>query len=67
MLQQLILYDLRWILLAIPGAYVLDLTISYMRHRYPRMRQKERMYKAMLISQGILGLLVFWVDRWIFR
>lgn len=50
-------YVLRWIVLAVPGAWVLVQV----------QRRVRGTYAAMIVSQGILGALVYWVDRWIFR
>lgn len=52
-----LIYITRWIVLAIPGAMLLQMV----RQVIPDITF------AMLISQGILGAAVFFVDRWIFR
>lgn len=52
-----LIYITRWIVLAIPGAMLLQM----IRQVIPDITF------AMLISQGILGAVVFFVDRWIFR
>jgi len=50
-----ILYILRWIILAYPGYFVLQFTLQYFGP-----------LPAMLVSQGLLGAVVFWIDRKIF-
>ena len=52
-----LLYDLRWILAAIPGAILMDFTLKYI----------SNLYIAMLTTQAILGLGVFWIDRKILK
>lgn len=51
------IYILRWIILAIPGAWFLVQV----------QKRIKGTYAAMIVSQGILGAIVYWVDRWIFR
>lgn len=51
------IYILRWIALAIPGAYFLTLVQGYIQATYP----------AMMISQAILGAVVYHVDKLIFK
>lgn len=58
------LYVARWIVLAVPGAWVLQGVRRLLRKKD---EQKENIILAMLISQGILGALVFFIDKWIFR
>jgi len=48
--------------LAVPGAWVLQ----WVRGMLAR-RGKDNIVVAMLISQGILGMIVFFVDRLIFK
>ncbi len=53
-----LLYVLRWVVLAIPGALFFN-----------KVRQifgVENVYTAMVISQAIMGALVYFVDRLIF-
>ncbi len=50
------LYILRWIVLAIPGAWVLIQTKKFIKNTY----------LAMVISQALLGAVVFFVDKFIF-
>lgn len=50
------IYILRWIILAIPGALFLVQVQKRIKGTYP----------AMIVSQGALGALVYWIDRWIF-
>ena len=52
-----ILYILRWMVLAIPGAMCLMLA----------QRIIPNVYMAMVMTQGVLGAVVFFVDKWIFR
>lgn len=50
------IYTFRWVALAIPGAWFL-------------IQVKKRIrgtYAAMIVSQGILGAIVFFLDRLIF-
>ena len=47
-----ILYILRWVILAYPGYYALQLALRYLDP-----------LPAMLISQGALGAVVFWIDK----
>jgi hypothetical protein len=54
-----IVYITRWIVLAVPGTVLLKLT----RKALPG---EDNTTAAMIISQGILGALVFFIDRWIF-
>ena len=51
-----ILYILRWVILAYPGHFMLQLALRYLDP-----------LAAMLISQGILGAMVFWIDKKIFK
>jgi hypothetical protein len=50
------LYDLRWILCAVPGAILL----AYIQKKI------KNQFWSMIISQAILGLVVFWIDLFIF-
>lgn len=50
-------YVLRWIVLAIPGAMFLIQV----------QKRIKGTYAAMIVSQGILGAAVYWVDRMIFK
>ncbi len=49
------LYILRWMVLAVPGAWFLVQTENVI----------ENTYLAMVISQGVLGAAVYFIDRWI--
>lgn len=51
-----VLYVLRWMVLAIPGAWFLVQVQCVI----------ENTYLAMVISQGLLGAVVYFIDRWIF-
>jgi hypothetical protein len=51
-----ILYILRWVILAYPGHFVLQFVLQYLDP-----------LPAMLISQGALGAMVFWIDKKIFK
>lgn len=59
-----LLYVARWVVLAIPGAGLLRLTCRIMSVWKCK---DEPIVLAMLISQGLLGMVVYFVDRWIFR
>ncbi len=50
-----ILYVLRWMALAIPGAWCLVQARKVIPNTYA----------AMIVSQGLLGAAVYFVDRWI--
>ncbi len=50
------LYVLRWIVLAVPGAMFL-LQVQ---------KRIKNTYWAMIVSQGVLGAIVFFLDRFIF-
>ncbi len=50
------LYVTRWVVLAIPGALLLDVVNQYMN-----------VYPAMILTQAFLGAIVFWIDRWILK
>lgn len=50
-----ILYVLRWVILAYPGHFALQLALRYLDP-----------LPAMLFSQGVLGAVVFIVDKKIF-
>lgn len=50
-----ILYILRWMVLAVPGAWFLMQAENII----------PNVYLAMVISQGMLGAAVYFVDRWI--
>jgi hypothetical protein len=50
-------YVLRWIVLAVPGAWVLVQV----------QRRVRGTYAAMIVSQGVLGAAVFFIDRLIFK
>lgn len=52
-----VLYDLRWILAAIPGALFFDIVAKII----------PGVYLPMIISQCLLGLIFFWVDRKILK
>jgi len=52
-----ILYILRWVALAIPGAWFLVQVQKVI----------SSTYLAMICSQGILGAVVYFIDRWIFQ
>jgi len=49
------LYVLRWIAAAVPGALLLDLVISF----------GINVYISMISTQAVLGVIVFWVDKYI--
>lgn len=55
-LLQYIIYILRWIVFAIPGAWFL----IQVQKIFPEP------YTSMIISQGILGALIFFIDKQIF-
>jgi len=55
-LGRYILYVLRWMVLAIPGAWFLVQVQGVI----------EDVYIAMIVSQGVLGAVVYFIDRWIF-
>jgi hypothetical protein len=66
------LYVARWIVLAVPGAWVLQGVRKILRqvpdgNNGRKGEKEENIVLAMLISQGILGALVFFIDKWIFR
>lgn len=46
------IYIFRWVFFAIPGHYILHFAFKYFEP-----------LTAMLISQGVLGALVYWIDR----
>ena len=56
-----IIYITRWVVLAIPGAMFLQATKKLLARI-----GEDNITIAMLISQGILGALVYFIDRWIF-
>jgi hypothetical protein len=56
LIKQYLIYDLRWILLAIPGSWLYNYILN---------KVKSPM-KAMVISQALMGLIVFWIDLLIF-
>lgn len=56
-LRSYVLYVLRWMALAVPGAWFLVQVQNVI----------ENTYLAMVISQGLLGAGVYFIDRWIFR
>lgn len=58
-----LVYIARWVVLAIPGTGFLKIV----RRLLPAKDGKDNIVLAMLISQGVLGALVFFIDRWIFR
>ena len=49
-----IIYVMRWVVLTIPGALLLNIVADYLS-----------LYPAMLLTQGFLGLIVFWIDKFI--
>ena len=53
-----LLYVLRWVVLAIPGALFFN--------RVKQVLGIEDVYVAMMISQAIMGAMVYFVDRLIF-
>ncbi len=53
-----LLYVLRWIVLAIPGALFFNKVREYLGI--------ENVYAVMLISQAVMGAMVYFVDRLIF-
>jgi len=53
-----LLYVLRWAVLAVPGAMLLDITLK----RFP----EGNIYLVMIFTQTILGAIVFFVDSLIF-
>lgn len=56
MIKQYFIYDFRWILLAVPSSWLYNYILS---------KVKTPM-KAMIISQALMGLVVFWIDLLIF-
>lgn len=58
-----VIYVFRWVVLAAPGAILLQKT----RKLLARTTGKDNITIAMLISQGVLGLLVYFIDRLIFK
>ena len=50
-------YIMRWVALAVPGAWFLVQV----------QKRIKGTYAAMVVSQAILGAIVFWVDRLIFN
>ena len=58
-----VIYVFRWVALAIPGAILLQKT----RKLLARTTGKDNITIAMLISQGVLGSLVYFIDRLIFK
>jgi len=52
------LYVLRWAVLAVPGAMLLDMTLK----RFP----KGNIYLIMVLTQVLLGALIFFIDSLIF-
>ena len=57
-----VIYVFRWVALAAPGAMMLQAT----RKLLARIG-KDNITIAMLISQGVLGSLVYFIDRLIFK
>lgn len=55
------LYTLRWIILAIPGAILLDWTSRVLYKR--GMTYKWSLYLAMLLTQAGLGFTVYYLDK----
>lgn len=53
-----LLYVLRWVILAVPGALFFD--------NVRKLLGIENVYAAMVISQAMLGAMIFFVDRVIF-
>ena len=53
-----LLYVLRWVILAVPGALFFD--------NARRLLGIENVYTAMVISQAMMGAMVFFLDRIIF-
>lgn len=51
------LYVLRWVVLALPGSWLL----MYVQRRV------RSTTAAMIVSQAVLGVAVFWLDRWILK
>lgn len=51
-----LMYIARWGILAVPGAWFLSQVE----------KQIDGKYKSMVVSQIILGAIVFFVDKWIF-
>ena len=47
------IYTLRWIVLAVPGAWFLAAVQNIVPSQF----------WAMIISQGVLGYFVYWIDR----
>jgi hypothetical protein len=56
LIKQYLVYDLRWILLAVPSSWIYNYILN---------KVKSPM-KAMIISQALMGLVVFWIDLIIF-
>jgi hypothetical protein len=55
LVKQYFIYVMRWLILAIPGAWVLQFISQYMPT-----------FWAMLVSQTLLGMIVYWIDKQIF-
>jgi len=51
------IYLLRWGVLAIPGAWFLQIIQGVI----------PGLYLPMIISQVLTGAWVFWIDKWIFK
>ena len=56
-MKRYILYLMRWGILAIPGAYFLQLVQQVI----------PGLYLPMILSQVLTGAWVFFIDRWIFK
>ena len=65
--MQHVIYVLRWILFAIPGAILLDLVYSLLVNTYFlfKLPPKDLMI-SMIISQAILGFFIYYIDKLIF-
>lgn len=52
-----LLYVLRWMIFAIPGALLMDLTLKL----------GLGLYLTMILTQGVLGSIIYHIDKRIFR
>jgi hypothetical protein len=55
LLKQYLIYVVRWLILAIPGAWLLQFINQFIPTFY-----------AMLVSQTLLGMTVYFIDKRIF-
>jgi len=59
-------YIMRWVALAVPGAWFLVQVQKRIKGTYAAMVVSQAIL-GMVVSQAILGAIVFWVDRLIFN